>query len=1429
MTAADQRKRLKQAFEVIGGVEGLVNEADLVEDGDFQAAAEKTENGTGPRELSAREKAMLRRKSQNNNKMKMTATLGTALKWDLPEAEAFIAVSGSDNALKTLLTLRSNALNANWTVRHGALLGLKSILTRSGMAWDDLLLAVVARDVLSVLVLDRFADFVGDQTVAPVRETAAQVLTLVFTHLKQNPVARKLLWETSLELAQHPDEWQIRHGGLLCIKYLSAVDVRLLAERETLLCITQICREGCQDADEDIRSISVELIGRLLTLEKGEESPIDRDVILGEMIKLLTVCMDDGDLEAHEGGLGVSTLVNAMDLMALLKPHGEAALKIVWLVLCHLRHPSSSVRGKVLTLLGLLDLAQLDMDGAVLLFRMLTQNVLLEDQKPLQLASIKIAETLELKAGPSLLASYVALCTVLLAPLGGPFDAQNFVFVHSVHSDGRANITSTPSAHEIGFKTADVMIIKESAVMEARRLAARLVARIGHLYNVPIHRKIASARVRSDDAYSRTCALWIFGASLVDQDERLDVQMGNDLGQFREWCAQLCAQDVCKINVQRLQEYICQETLPALQQDAAELVRRVGSSSGEMRILLESLLAETSRMNALPVLTSAFPNGIDQQHGCSLAEKLTVELVNVHTIPDGDLAQQLQIADSMLGLTLIDAISNHNLDSVEISLVFDVLLVCIKKTTVTTVAFMIERLVPMFKQAGSHRAVLVMAIKRIFDGHATDISAMAALFLVPVLGRVADADVQVRSIASELLGTLLRLVPLSACKMDPGVSDVLTREMKCAQEFLAQFMGESLEDLRQGGGRRAMSIPEYHLPVPIKADLRPYQRAGVNWLAFLARYGLHGALCDDMGLGKTLQTIAVVASDHYTRTSLDNLPRMTSLIVCPSSLVGHWDHEIKHYAPSLGSPLVYVGALAERKALWSKVDRTEVVITSYETLRSDVALFNQRIWNWIILDEGHVIKNPKTKLTMAVKSLTAEHRLILSGTPIQNNVVELWSLFDFLMPGLLGTEAEFMDKYGKAIMAVQPHVSSNGSNSATGASRVAAHAGMKEFEEAERKLQLLHKQVLPFLLRRMKEDVLKELPPKIIQDYECDPSPIQQILYEDLFGDAAMRRSVAESINQATGPKAPENRHVFQALQYLRKVCVHPKLVMTDDHPQREQVAEVLGTMGASMDDLAVAPKLALLKELLEECGLGSTGDSADQIEPPNLASGHRVLLFAQQKSSLDLVEDIVFQTHFPRLKYLRLDGSVEQRQRFALAQQFNEDPTISVLLLTTPVGGLGLNLTGADTVIFLEHDWNPMRDLQAMDRAHRLGQRRVVTVYRLIVRDTLEQQILGLQSWKRRVAATIVQQQTLTDKDGVRMQSHNLLDLLDTTSTTDPEAAGKRKKMDHDPGMRGWLRKHDALLAADPPLPEIATTEQAEYSEAFDVDTFVQSLGLKQ
>ncbi|XP_066534947.1 TATA-binding protein-associated factor 172 isoform X2 [Hoplias malabaricus] len=714
-----------------------------------------------------------------------------------------------------------------------------------------------------------------------------------------------------------------------------------------------------------------------------------------------------------------------------------------------------------------------------------------------------------------------------------------------------------------------------------------------------------------------------------------------------------------------------------------------------------------------------------------------------------------------------------------------------KISTMESMNVFLERVLPWLgaiddstKQEGA-----IEALACVMEQLDVDIVPYIVLLVVPVLGRMSDPSDSVRFMATQCFATLIRLLPLEAGIPDPpSMSDDLIRQKARERHFLEQLLdGRKLEN--------------YRIPVPIKAELRKYQQDGVNWLAFLNKYKLHGILCDDMGLGKTLQSICILAGDHYLRmqeyakTKAADCCPMPSIVVCPPTLTGHWVDEVGKFCnKEYLNPLHYTGPPTERARLQHQVKKHNLVVASYDVVRNDIDFFRNIKFNYCILDEGHIIKNGKTKLSKAIKQLAANYRVILSGTPIQNNVLELWSLFDFLMPGFLGTERQFAARYGKPILASRDAKSSS-----------------REQEAGVLAMEALHRQVLPFLLRRMKEDVLQDLPPKIIQDYYCNLSPLQIQLYED-FAKSRAKVSVDDVISTAVQedeekPKLKATGHVFQALQYLRKLCNHPALVLTPQHPEHKRISEQLASQHSSLRDIQHAPKLSALKQLLLDCGLGSSGSSDGGTEA--VVAQHRVLIFCQLKSMLDIVEQDLLKPQMPSVTYLRLDGSVPAGQRHSIVSRFNNDPSIDVLLLTTHVGGLGLNLTGADTVVFVEHDWNPMRDLQAMDRAHRIGQKRVVNVYRLITRGTLEEKIMGLQKFKMSIANTVISQENSSLQS---MGTDQLLNLF----TLDKDDKAERSDMASSSGKASMKSVLDGLGEL---------WDQQQYEAEYNLDSFMLSL----
>lgn len=484
-------------------------------------------------------------------------------------------------------------------------------------------------------------------------------------------------------------------------------------------------------------------------------------------------------------------------------------------------------------------------------------------------------------------------------------------------------------------------------------------------------------------------------------------------------------------------------------------------------------------------------------------------------------------------------------------------------------------------------------------------------------------------------------------------------------------------------------IEDVPLPTALRSEIRfrPYQKHGYNWLAFLHRFGLNGILADDMGLGKTLQTLAVIQWAQQMTNSM-----LPSLIVCPTSVVNNWKSEVQKFFRGCGV-IVYNGSNREKtlrhlQALLGVADcgsAGPLVVTSYDVARIDHEKLNQISWLYVVVDEGHNIKNPDARRTKAIKTINGQHKLALTGTPIQNNLEELWSLFDFVMPGFLGSRTAFRDQYGQN--------------------------GRINLDAVRKGNAPLKERVHPFILRRLKEKVEKELPPKIVVDLKVELAPLQVTLYKQVIDSPDYKRLVDEVTEKGVNRSRP---FILAALTKLRAICNHPALAQSD----RE-------TDGLKYKD---SGKLECLKELMEEVKDGE----------------HRTLLFSQSTRMLNIIENC-----FPEwgISAIRLDGSTLPDKRSALVDQFNRTPAIHCFLISTKAGGTGLNLTGADTVIFYDHDWNPANDRQAQDRAYRIGQTKPVTVYRLVSKGTIEEKILERQLLKQSLADEIIG----ADEDGFK------------------------------------------------------------------------------
>jgi SNF2 family DNA or RNA helicase len=452
--------------------------------------------------------------------------------------------------------------------------------------------------------------------------------------------------------------------------------------------------------------------------------------------------------------------------------------------------------------------------------------------------------------------------------------------------------------------------------------------------------------------------------------------------------------------------------------------------------------------------------------------------------------------------------------------------------------------------------------------------------------------------------------------------------------------------------------------------LRPYQKDGVAWLHFLRANGFGGILADEMGLGKTLQVLALLdnvlpASRRQITSTVDGTAgetpaaRCSALVVCPTSLVHNWAAEAAKFTPQLRVLAIHG---PQRQELFAQIPQADLVVTSYALLRRDFEQYRALEFDMVVLDEAQHIKNRATQNAQAVKAIRSRHRLVLTGTPMENSVLDLWSMFDFLMPGYLGTAKDFRERYEIPLTKTRD-------------------AALQD---------RLSRRVRPFLLRRLKRDVAADLPEKIEQVSYCELTEEQRAVYQQLL--EAGRREVFGAV-EANG-LAKSRMVVLTTLLRLRQVCCDLRLLGTQNQK---------GAVDSA--------KLDLFSELLDEI----------------LDGGHRALVFSQFTTMLGLLREKLEAEDVP---FCYLDGATKNRAE--VVEKFQRDARVPVFLISLKAGGTGLNLTGADTVIHFDPWWNPAVEAQATDRAHRIGQRRVVTSYKLITRGTVEEKILNLQQRKR-------------------------------------------------------------------------------------------------
>jgi superfamily II DNA or RNA helicase len=534
----------------------------------------------------------------------------------------------------------------------------------------------------------------------------------------------------------------------------------------------------------------------------------------------------------------------------------------------------------------------------------------------------------------------------------------------------------------------------------------------------------------------------------------------------------------------------------------------------------------------------------------------------------------------------------------------------------------------------------------------------------------------------------VRLADGTFARLDPAkVREVLQRQA----EILATGGGNGgrlplsqagrIEDLLAQVGRTAVSgdarelfkklqnideIKGARKPRNLKAQLRPYQEQGFHWLWFLHEIGSGGVLADDMGLGKTVQAIALLLAVKAEDAKQEGKRKpFKVLIVAPTSVVTNWLREMDRFAPSLRHALWHG---AERKERQDELEDADVVVTSYALLRRDEELLKETDWRYVILDEAQQIKNPMSATARAAKRLKSDRRLALTGTPIENRLSEIWSIFDFVSPGLLGPLDRFEERYSRPIDGGDRHA-------------------------AERLRATIH----PFILRRTKSEVAKDLPEKIETDQFCELTGEQAALY------AAVLKEVRAQVMGEVERQGLARSHIqiLAGLTRLRQAACDPRL---------------LGLPRQFGDE--DSGKLVAMRELVQTC----------------LAGGHKVLLFSQFVSMLQIIKRALDEDG---VEYEYLDGSTKDRP--AVVDHFQADDGPPVFLVSLKAGGSGLNLTAADTVIHFDPWWNPAVEDQATDRAHRIGQTKVVTTYRLVAKGTIEEKILELSEKKRELVGAVL------------------------------------------------------------------------------------------
>ena len=542
-------------------------------------------------------------------------------------------------------------------------------------------------------------------------------------------------------------------------------------------------------------------------------------------------------------------------------------------------------------------------------------------------------------------------------------------------------------------------------------------------------------------------------------------------------------------------------------------------------------------------------------------------------------------------------------------------------------------------------------------------------------------------------GSFLELENSSVVKFIAGITDGIDVDYRQIEKgklklplYRSMYLERMLENLKntsivkdvqykeliQNINHKALD-EQIMVPQELHADLRSYQKIGFKWLSLLDKYQLGGILADDMGLGKTVQVLALVLS--YLKQETSAKP---SVVVCPSSLTLNWDNEVKKFAPTIKT-LVIRGSAEERNMQIRSISDYELIITSYDLLKRDIEVYEELNYEfkYIIADEAQYIKNNHTQNAKAIKKIHSETRFALTGTPIENSLSELWSIFDFIMPGYLFYYKKFKELYEL------PIVKDND-------------------EQAMQKLKML---IEPFILRRIKKEVLTELPDKTVTILNNEMQEEQLAIYASYMARA--KKEAVDEIRENGFEKSQIK--ILALLMRLRQICCHPSLFLSNYSGESSKLNQCI--------------------EVVKDA----------------VTAGHKILLFSGYTSMFDIIEK---ELKKQKIKYFKLTGQTRVGDRIRLVDEFNENDEIKVFLISLKAGGTGLNLVGADMVIHYDPWWNLSAENQATDRTYRIGQKRNVQVYKMITKNSIEEKIYELQQKKAKLADNMLStEQTFINK----------------------------------------------------------------------------------